>query len=141
MAPSNFHAYPFPANAVPCTTSTGVKFMAPPGFSPFIPYEAGEDFGLSGAGRNVGQGGRFDYQRQQVGGGTNFYYGYTPVANIAVGAYLYGAGVSPSVGSLISNTYAAFNSANGATAQQAQFRQLGFDLASGKATVTCQSHP
>jgi hypothetical protein len=70
----------------------------------------------------------------------NFNYGYTPVANIAVGAYLQGAGYAWA-GSAISNTYAAFNSANGATAQQAQFRNLGIALASGKATYTCQSHP
>jgi hypothetical protein len=115
--------------------------MAPPGFSVGNIAANGQTNGLTGAGGAVGQGGYYDYQRYQVGGGTNFYYGYTPVSNIAVGAYLSGAGVPPGVGSLISNTYAAFNSSNGATAQQAQFRNLGFALASGKATYTCQSHP
>ncbi len=97
--------------------------------------------GLSGADNAVGQFGYYDYQRYDTGQGEfNFYYGYTPVANIAVGAYLQGAGYA-SMSSAISNTYAAFKSANGATAQQAQFRDLGIDLASGKATYSCQSHP
>ena len=37
--------------------------------------------------------------------------------------------------------YALINSANGPIAQQAQFRQLGRDLASGKATYSCQPDP
>jgi hypothetical protein len=40
--------------------------------------------------------------------------------------------------SAISNTYAFFKSSNGATAQQAQFRNLGFSLAAGKASYSCQ---
>jgi hypothetical protein len=66
---------------------------------------------------------------------------HTPVANIAVGAYEYGMGLSPGAGSLLSSTFATLFSKNGPTAQQAQFRNVGFDLASGKATYTCQSHP
>ncbi len=141
IAPNNFHSYPFPATAVPCTTSTGVNFYAPPGFNVSNIAANGQTNGLTGVLAAVGQGGYYDYQRQQVGGDLLFFYGYTPVANIAVGAYLSGAGVSPAVGSLISNIYAAFNSSNGATAQQAQFRNLDFALASGKATYSCQSHP
>jgi RHS repeat-associated protein len=141
-APSKMMPYPFPATAVLCSTSTGVTFYAPPGFSVSNTAANGATNGLSGAAAAVGQFGYYDYQRYVTEPGSfNFYYGYTPVANIAVGAYLNGAGLSPAVGSLISNTYAAFNSSNGATAQQAQFRNLGFALASGKATYTCQSHP
>jgi hypothetical protein len=133
--------YPFPANAVPCSTSTGANFMAPPGFSVSNIAANGATNGLSGAGGAVGQFGYYDYQRYATGSGNfNFYYGYTPVANISVGAYLQGAGYAWA-SSAISNTYAAFNSSNGATAQQAQFRNLGIALASGKATYTCQSHP
>jgi hypothetical protein len=77
-----------------------------------------------------------------TGPGTfNFYSGYTPVANISVGAYEYGMGLSPAAGSLLSNTFATLFSANGPPAQQAQFRSLGFSLASGKATYSCQPHP
>jgi hypothetical protein len=36
-------------------------------------------------------------------------------------------------------TYAFFKSSNGAAAQQAQFRNLGFSLAAGKGTYACQT--
>ena len=116
--------------------------MASPGFSVSNIVANGATNGLSGAGAAVGQFGYYDSQRYVTGPGTfNFYYGYTPVANVSVGAYEYGMGLSPGVGSLLSNTFATLFSSNGATAQQAQFRNLGFSLASGKATYTCQSHP
>lgn len=66
----------------------------------------------------MGQGGYYDFQRFQVGSVTQFFKGYTPVANVAVGAYVQGTGAPQWVASLISNTYAFFNSNNGATAQQ-----------------------
>ena len=87
----------------------------------------------------MGQGGYYDFQRFQVGSVTQFFKGYTSVANVAVGAYVQGTGVPQWVASLIANTYAFFNSSNGATAQQGQFRGLGFSLAAGKATYSC--HP
>jgi hypothetical protein len=144
LAPNKMQktSYPFPANGVPCSTSTGVNFMAPPGFSLSNVVANGATNGITGAKAAVAQFGYYDYQRYVTGAGTfNFYSGYTPVSNISVGAYLSGVGVSPGLGSLISNTYAYLFSSNGATAQQAQFRNLGFALASGKATYSCQSHP
>jgi hypothetical protein len=133
--------YPNPANAVPCSTSTGVNFLAPPGFSVSNIAANGATNGWSGKEAAVGQFGYYDYQRYVTGSNTfNFYYRYTPVANIAVGAYLQGAGYAWAAGA-ISDAYAWTHSANGATAQQAQFRNLGISLASGKATYTCQSHP
>ena len=54
----------------------------------------------------------------------NSFSGYTPVANIAVGAYVQGTGAPQWVAIAISNTYAFFKSLNGATAQQGQFRNL-----------------
>ena len=54
-----------------------------------------------------------------------------------MGAYLYGAGMPPWVASLMSNTYAFFNSSNGATAEQAKFGNLGFSLAAGKVKYSC----
>jgi RHS repeat-associated protein len=140
-APSNFVRMPLPPNAQSCSTNTGVNFNAPPGFSVSNIAANGQTNGLSGARAAVGQGGYYDFQRFQVGSTTQFFPGYTPVANIAVGAYLQGAGVPQWMGSAISNTYAFFKSSNGATAQQAQFRNLGFSLASGKATYSCQPHP
>jgi RHS repeat-associated protein len=133
--------YPNPANAVSCTTSTGVTFLAPPGFSISNIAANGATNGWSGKEAAVGQFGYYDYQRYVTGPNTfNYFYRYTPVANIAVGAYLQGAGYAWAAGA-ISDAYAWTHSANGATAQQAQFRNLGIALASGKATYTCQSHP
>jgi RHS repeat-associated protein len=139
IALSNFVRMPLPANAQNCTTSTGVSFPAPPGFSVSNIAANGAANGLAGARAAVGQRGYYDYQRFQVGSVTQFFKGYTPVANVAVGAYVEGTGAPQWMASLISNTYAFFNSSNGATAQQAQFRNLGFSLAAGKATYSC--HP
>jgi hypothetical protein len=49
---------------------------------------------LSGPGAAVGHNGTFDFQRETsiLTGVTTFYSGYTNVSNIAVGAYMYGAG-------------------------------------------------
>ena len=138
-APNHFVWMPLPANAQNCTTSTGVNFNAPPGFSVSNIAANGATNGLSGAGAAVGQGGYYDFQRFQVGSVTQFFSGCTPVANVAVGAYVQGTGAPQWVASLISNTYAFFKSSNGATAQQAQFRNLGFSLAAGKGTYSC--HP
>jgi hypothetical protein len=129
VAPGNFQRMPLPGNHLNCTTSTGVSFPAPPGFSVSNIAANGATNGLSGAGAAVGQGGYYDFQRFQVGSVTQFFKGYTPVANVAVGAHVQGTGAPQWVASLISNTYAFFNSNNGATAQQAQFRNLGFSLA------------
>jgi RHS repeat-associated protein len=137
-APSNFVRMPLPANHLNCTTSTGVSFPAPPGFSVSNIAANGATNGLSGAGAAVGQGGYYDFQRFQVGSTTQFFSGYTPVANVAVGAYVQGTGAPQWMASAISNTYAFFKSSNGATAQQAQFRNLGFSLAAGKASYSCQ---
>lgn len=128
-----------PANAQACSTNTGVSFYAPPGFSVSNIAANGATNGLVGAGAAVGQGGYYDFQRFQAGSTTQFFPSYTPVANIAVGAYLQGTGAPQWMASLISNTYAFFKSSNGATAQQAQFRYLGFSLAAGKGTYSC--HP
>lgn len=126
---------PLPANAQNCSTNTGVNFNAPPGFSVSNIAANGATNGMSGAGAAVGQGGYYDFQRFQVGSVTQFFSGYTPVVNIAVGAYVQGTGAPQWVASLISNTYAFFKSSNGATAQQAQFRNLGFSLAGRVAQV------
>jgi hypothetical protein len=141
FAQKNVIRMPLPSNVLNCSTNTGVNFNAPPGFSVSNIAANGQTNGLLGAGGAVGQGGYYDFQRVQVGATTQFFPGYTPVSNIAVGAYLQGAGVPQWLGSTISNTYAFFRSSNGATPQQAQFRNLGYALASGKATYSCQSHP
>jgi len=134
-----FVRMPLPSNALTCSTGTGVSFYAPPGFNVSNIAANGASNGLMGAGAAVGQGGYYDFQRLQVGSTMQFYPDYTPVANVAVGAYVQGTGAPQWMASLISNTYAFFKSSNGPTAQQAQFRNLGFSLAAGKDTYSC--HP
>jgi hypothetical protein len=141
VAPNNFVRMPLPSNAQACSTNTGVNFNAPPGFSVSNIAANGRTNGLLGASAAVGQGGYYDFQRVKVGSTTQYFPGYTPVSNIAVGAYLQGAGVPQWLGGAISNTYALVKSSNGPTGQQATFRNLGFSLASGKATYSCQAHP
>lgn len=116
-----------------------LQFYAPPNFNLQAIVKAGYSDRLEGARAAVGQYGTFDFQRvRDSAGNTAFYSGYTPVANIAVGAYLYGAGVSRGGADLISNTYAFFNSSNGATAQQAVYRNLGWDLAAAGWSPSCK---
>jgi RHS repeat-associated protein len=127
-----------PANAQKC--SAMLQFYAPPNFNLQAIVNAGRSNGLRGAGAAVGQYGTFDFQRaRDSAGNTLFYSGYTPVANVAVGAYLQGAGVSRDAASLISNTYAFFNSSNGATAEQEEYRTLGWDLANAGWSPLCKS--
>ena len=127
-----------PPNAQKC--SALLQFYAPPNFNLQSVVNAGYANGLGGAGAAVGQYGTFDFQRvKDSEGNTTFYSGYTPVANVAVGAYLYGAGFSRNQASLISNTYASFNSSNGATAEQAEYRNLGWDLAASGYSPSCKS--
>ena len=121
-----------PKNALRCS-SGGVSFYAPPSFSTSDIATIGSEGGLSDAGRAVGQGGAFDFQRS----GTIFISAYTNASNFAVGAYLGGAGYSKFAASAISNTYAFFNSSNGATAAQATYRNAGIDAANGT-LVTCK---
>jgi RHS repeat-associated protein len=135
---NNFTKQYLPSNAQTC--SAMLQFYAPPNFDLQAIVNAGYSDGLLGANGAVGQYGTFDFQRVvDSAGNTTFYSGYTPVANIAVGAYLYGAGVPRDATSLISDTYAFFKSANGATAQQAEYRTLGWDLGKAGWSPSCAS--
>jgi hypothetical protein len=82
-----------PTSAQTCS-ALGLQFNAPPGFHLNQIVAAGHSGGLSGAGGAVGHNGTFDFQRETsiLTGVTTFYSGYTKVSNIAVGAYMYGAG-------------------------------------------------
>ncbi|MFC6644864.1 hypothetical protein ACFQBQ_04515 [Granulicella cerasi] len=135
---SSFMRMTLPADHLNCTTSTGVSFPAPPGFSVSNIAANGAANGLAGTRAAVAQGGYYDFQRFQAGAATQYYKDYIPAANIAVGAYVQATGASQGMASLLSNTYAFFMSNNGATSQQAQFRNLGFSLAAGKVSYSCQ---
>ena len=82
--------------------------MAPSGFSVSNIAANGIANRLARAKSAVAQFGYYDYQPYVTGPGTfTIYSGYTPVANIAVGAYLQGVqGMTTLEAGLISNIYA-----------------------------------
>src|SRR5271168_2531030 len=114
IAPNNgtFTKKYLPPGAQSC--SAIFNFHAPPGFDLNAIIAAGRAGGANpfAALRAVGHGGTFDFQRSVSGGNTTFYSGYTDASNIAVGAYLYGAGFSNGQASFISNSFANTMSSN-----------------------------
>jgi hypothetical protein len=130
-----------PDNALSCT-AMGQRFFAPPSFDLSLIVADGYAHGrfdFSHMGNAVGHNGTYDFQRVRDGAGnTAFYSGYTPVSNIAVGAYLYGAGYGETGAGLMSDSYAFLNSANFGDPQQAKFRDLGWSIANaGKGSYSC----
>jgi RHS repeat-associated protein len=125
-----------PPNAQTC--SALLQFHAPPGFDLNQIVAAGRAGGLSHAGSAVGHYGTFDFQRSRdSAGNTTFYSGYTPVSNIAVGAYLYGAGYSRADAILVPNAFAYTMSSNAGDPQQASYWALGYDLAAAGWNPSC----
>lgn len=128
-----------PPNAQKC--SAILQFNAPPGFDLNQVAAAGQTGGYSpsAALNAVGQYGTFDFQRSRdSAGNTTFYSGYTAASNVAVGAYLYGAGFSRDEAGLISNTYALAKSSNTGDPNQATFRTLGYDMAAAGWNPSCE---
>lgn len=115
-----------------------LPFNAPPEFDLNAIVAAGKAGGLLHADASVGHYGTFDFQRvRDSAGNTIFYSGYTDASNIAVGAYLYGAGYSEEDASTIANTFALWMSSNAGSPQQAVYRNLGYDLAAAGWSPTC----
>ncbi len=137
VAPSNFTKKYLPPGAQSC--SAIFNFHAPPGFDLNAIIAAGRAGGANpfAALRAVGHGGTFDFQRSVSGGNTTFYSGYTDASNIAVGAYLYGAGFSNGQASFISNSFANTMSSNAGSPQQSDYRNLGYDLAAAGWNPSC----
>ena len=75
--------------------------------------------------------------RALVAASLTFYSGYTDASNIAVGAYLYGAGFSNGQASFISNGFASTMSSNAGSPQQSDYRNLGYDLAAAGWNPSC----
>jgi len=117
----------------------GLQFYAPPGFELSQIVAAGQSGGLSGAGASVGHNGTFDFQRETsiLTGTTTFYSGYTPVSNMAVGAYMYGAGYSSWQMNVIAGTFAATMSSNAGNPDQSLYWNVGYDLAAGGLSPSC----
>jgi hypothetical protein len=138
-APNNgtFTKKYLPPGAQSC--SAIFNFHAPPGFDLNAIIAAGRAGGANpfAALRAVGHGGTFDFQRSISGGNTTFYSGYTDASNIAVGAYLYGAGFSNGQASFISNSFANTMSSNAGSPQQSDYRNLGYDLANAGWNPSC----
>jgi RHS repeat-associated protein len=130
-----------PPNANICFDNQNY-FYAPPTFDITKIEAAGRAGGWSPQAMNaaVGHYGTFDFQRSRdSAGNTTFYSGYTPVSNFSVGAYVYSAGFSKSVGSFIANTFALFKSSNAGDPAQATYRNLGYDTAARGQVPVCQA--
>ena len=128
-----------PNNAYTCTAD-GNTFFAPPSFYLDQIVADGQAGGKSipAMKRAVAQGGTYDFQRvRDQNGNITFYSAYTNVSNVAVGAYEFGAGFTRTEAGYISNMYAWLNSSNAGDPQQAVFRNLGYDMASGKVDYKC----
>jgi hypothetical protein len=143
LAPNNPTRLFLPPNAQTCT-GMGKQFYAPPQFNlsnVTAAGQAGGRFNLSAMNSAVGHFGTFDYQRVGTPSSFTFYSGYTPVSNIDVGAYLYGAGFSQSQAGMISNTFASLFSKNAGDPNQAIYRNLGYQMAAGKGSYSCSAIP
>jgi hypothetical protein len=128
-----------PSNAQTC--SAILQFPAPPGFDLNKIVKAGRAGGLLHAGTAVGHSGTFDFQRvTDSAGNTTFYSGYTQASNIAVGAYLYGAGYSEGNADRVANAYSlATRSSNALGRNQRTNIDLGYDLAKAGWNPSCKA--
>ena len=70
-------------------------------------------------------------------GTTTFYSGYTQAANIAVGAYEYGAGLSPAGANFLANAYADVMSSNAGDPELTLYQNFGYDLAAAGWSPSC----
>ena len=87
--------------------------------------------------------GTYDYQRSRdAARNTTFYSAYTPVSNISVGAYLYGAGYSLS-GAISLATTAAYliDASNAGDPALAQYWTLGYNMAAQNVGYLCSINP
>jgi len=136
---SVFHGTP--TNSQTFTAPNGQTFLAPAGTDFQAEYNAGKSNGLFGANSQIGQYGKFDFQRNRglgecSAGGTNvFYPAYTDASNFGVGVYMNGAGYSLSETVEIGDTFALFKSSNaGATAQSQLWTNGWYAAQSGNLT-------
>jgi len=140
---STFQKMFLPKDAQNCT-GMDKQFYAPPQFNLSQVAAAGKAGGplnLAAMNRAVGHFGTFDYQRVGNLASFTFYSGYTPVSNIDVGAYLFGAGFSESQAGAISNVFADLFSNNAGDPNQQIYRNLGYEIAAGKGSYSCSAIP
>jgi hypothetical protein len=126
-----------PPDAQTCS-AMGQQFYAPPSFDLSAIVEAAHDPGIWGANVAVGHYGKYDFQRvKDSAGNTTFYPSYTPVSNIAVGAYLFGAGFTRDEAIVIASTFAGTMSSNAGDPEQKLHWGLGWDLAAAGWNPSC----
>jgi hypothetical protein len=137
-ANNRFRKLRLPKNAKTCS-AMGLQFYAPPGFDLSQIVAAGQSGGLFGAWAAVGFNGTFDFQRETsiLTGTTTFYSGYTNASNIAVGAYMYGAGYSNWQTNVIAGGFAQTMSSNAGAPEQSLYWNIGYDLAANGVTPSC----
>jgi RHS repeat-associated protein len=136
-----------PRDAQACNSS-GKSFYAPPNWDINAIIAAGMDGGklpggLSAMNQAVNHYGTYDYQRSRdAARNTTFYSAYTPVSNISVGAYLYGAGYSLS-GAISLATTAAYliDASNAGDPALAQYWTLGYNMAAQNVGYLCSINP
>ena len=142
-APSNRRRVFLPPNALTCT-GMGRQFYAPSGYNLSNVVAAGSAGGklnIFAMNRAVGHFGTFDYQRAGTPSSFTFYKGLTPVSNMDVGAYLYGAGFTQSQAGTVSNIFADLFSSNAGDPNQAIYRNFGYQLAASGGSYTCSAIP
>ena len=131
----------FPLTHAVCTAPGGKSFDAPSGFAlgPIIAAgQANGPFNLAEIVRDIGRGGRFDFQRSVNSvGDTTFYRGFQPVANIAVGAYMYGAKYTRAGTTALGTIYAHLGSSNAGAKSQIENWKAGHDMAANGGKLSC----
>jgi len=128
-----------PQDAAVYRTPDGTRFFAPKTTNFEDVYNAGKLILSQNAntwpdyiGQQVGQFGKFDFQRQ----GGNFYSQYTDASNYAAGLFMNGAGFSYRDTIAIAGGYAALHSSGGITARRVLWWTYGYMAGYLKSSVT-----
>lgn len=118
-----------PADAVSYFTPDGSKFFAPPNANFEEVFRAGQNIvtvppkdTLRYIADNVGQFGRFDFQRD----GDVFHADYTDASNYAAGLFMSGAGFSYPQTIAFAGGYAAIHSSGGVTSHRVLWWTYGY---------------
>ena len=117
-----------PSDAKSLQSDDHTTFLAPPTANFEDVFQAGRQFGLTGAGANVGHSGKYDFQRADG----KFYPAYTNASNYGVGVYMAGAGYSRLETIVIANTYAYTMSSNAGSSAQVAWWLRGWNDATNR---------
>ena len=118
-------------------------FFAPLTFSVGKIAEAGRAAGPNpiAVGSSVGHYGTFDVQRSvDSKGNTIIHDPFVKASNVAVGAYMSGAGYTKTGAGIVSDTFATLFSKNKGDPNQKAFRDFGYDTAAAGRELQCQKY-